>query len=135
MADLAITAALVRPLEGCVIRRFTAGEAMTPGQPVYMSGNDTVSLCDASAVATNRCIGLVISNSNGAVSFAAGERVDVVLFGPVVGFSANLAANTLVYTDDDAGVLADAAGTKTTIVGVGLNTSTLLVRPQIVTLA
>jgi len=135
MADLTITAALVRPLEGCVIRRFTAGEAMTPGQPVYMSGNDTVSLCDASAVATNKCIGLVISNSNGAVSFAAGEKVDVVLYGPVTGFSANLAAGTVVYTDDDAGVLADAAGTKDTMVGIGLNTTTLLVRPQIIDFA
>lgn len=135
MADLTIAAASVRPLEGCIIRRFTAGEAMTPGQPVYMSGNNTVSLCDASAVATNKCIGLVVSNSSGATSFAAGEKVDVVLFGPVTGFSANLAADTVVYTDDDAGVLADAVGTKGCMVGIGLNTSTLLVRPQIIDFA
>ena len=135
MADLTITAASVRPLEGCIIRRFTAGEAMTPGQPVYPSGNNTVSLCDASALATNRCIGLVVSNQNGAVSFAAGDPVDVVLFGPVAGFATNLAAGTVVYTDDDAGVLADAAGTKDTVVGIGLSTSVLLVRPQIIDFA
>jgi hypothetical protein len=132
MADLTITAANVRPLEGCIIRRFTAGEAMTPGQPVYMSAANTVSLCDASAVATNGCIGLVVSNHNGAVSFAEGDPVDVVLYGPVTGFATNLAAATVVYTDDDAGILADAAGTKDTVVGIGLSTSVLLVRPQII---
>jgi hypothetical protein len=135
MADLTITAASVRPLEGCIIRRFTAGEAMTPGQPVYLSGNNTVSLCDASTVATNGCIGLVVSNQNGAVSFAAGDPVDVVLFGPVNGFATNLAAGKVVYTDDDAGVLADAAGTKDTVVGIGLSTTVLLVRPQIIDFA
>jgi hypothetical protein len=135
MADLTIIAASVRPLEGCIIRRFTAGEVMTPGQPVYLSGNNTVSLCDASAVATNGCIGLVVSNQNGAVSFASGDPVDVVLFGPVNGFATNLAAGTVVYTDDDAGVLADAAGTKDTVVGIGLSTTVLLVRPQIIDFA
>jgi hypothetical protein len=85
-------------------------------------------------VATNKCIGLVVANGSGAVSFASGDMVDVVLFGPVTGFATNLAADTLVHTDDDPGVLADAAGTKDTIVGIGLSTSVLLVRPQIVSL-
>jgi hypothetical protein len=100
-----------------------------------MSDSDTVSLCDASDVTKNFCVGIVVSNSDGAVSFASGEKVDVVLYGPVTGFATNLAANTVVYTDDDAGVLADAAGTKGTMVGIGLSTSVLLVKPQIIDFA
>ena len=134
MADLTVTAASVRPLEGCIIRKYIAGATLTPGQPVYMSGNDTVSPCNAGAVATNKCIGLAVANGSGAVSFSAGSMVDVVLFGPVAGFATNLAADTLVHTGDVAGILADAAGTKDTIVGIGLSATVLLVRPQIVTL-
>jgi hypothetical protein len=132
MADLTITAASVRPVGHCIIGRFTAGETITPGQPVYVSGNNTVSLTDGSALTTAACIGLVVSNSNGAVSFAAGDEVDVVLFGKVTGFATNLAANTAVYVDDDAGVLADAVGTKVCRVGIGVNTTTLLVNPMLI---
>ncbi|MFA4972553.1 MAG: hypothetical protein WC683_08050 [bacterium] len=131
MADLTITAASVRPVGHCLIGRFTAGATLTPGQPVYLSGNDTVSLTDGSALTTAACIGLVVSNSNGAVSFSSGEEVDVVMFGLVTGFATNLAANTAVYVDDDAGVLADAVGTKVCRVGIGKNASTLLVNPML----
>ena len=132
MADFTITAASVRPVGHCIINRYTAGETITPGQPVYISGNDTVSLTDGSALTTAACIGLVISNSNGAVSFASGEEVDVVEFGFVTGFATNLAANTAVYVDDDAGVLADAVGTTVCRVGIGKNTTTLLVNPMLI---
>ena len=132
MADLTITAASVRPVGHCIVRRFTAGETITPGQPVYVSGNSTVSLTDGSALTTGACIGLVISDSNGAVSFVSGVEVDVVMFGVVDGFATNLAANTAVYVDDDAGVLSTAAGTKVCRVGIGLNTTMLLVNPMLI---
>lgn len=131
MADLTITAASVRPVGHCLIGRFTAGATLTPGQPVYLSGNDTVSLTDGSALTTAACIGLVVSDSSGAVSFASGTEVDVVMFGLVTGFATNLAANTAVFVDDDAGVLADAVGTKVCRVGIGKNTTTLLVNPML----
>lgn len=135
MADLTVTVANVRPLPGCIIRRFKAAATLTPGQPVYVSANDTVDLADASALPGATCIGLVVAGADGAVSFAAGDWVDVVLFGPVEGFATNLAAGTRVYVDDDAGILADAVGTKVTLVGVGLNTTVLLVTPNVVTVA
>ena len=132
MADLTITAASVRPVGHCIIGRYTAGETITPGQPVYVSGNNTVSLTDGSALATAACIGLVVSDSTGATSFASGTEVDVVMFGLVTGFASNLAANTAVYVDDDAGILADAVGTKVCRVGIGKNTTTLLVNPMLI---
>jgi hypothetical protein len=135
MADLTITAASVRPLAGCILRRFTAGETLTPGQPVYVSGTNIVSLTVGTALGTAACIGLVVSDSSGAVSFVVGKEVDVVLFGPVTGFATNLAAGTVCYVDDDAGIIADAVGTKVTIVGIGENTTTLLVNPRIIGVA
>jgi hypothetical protein len=42
---------------------------------------------------------------------------------------------TYYYVDDDAGVISDTAGTKSTIIGIGLDTETLLVRPQVVALS
>ncbi len=135
MADLTITAASVRPVGHCIVRRFTAGATITPGQPVYVSANNTVSLADASALATGACIGLAVSDSDGSTSFSSGDEIDVVLFGVVEGFATNLAAGTRVYVDDDAGVLADAVGTKVCIVGIGLNTPMLLVNPVLLSSA
>jgi hypothetical protein len=135
MADVTIVAADVRPLPGCIIRPFKAGETLTPGQPVYISAADTVSLADGSAVATAAAIGLVVACPNGAVTAAAGEWVDVVLFGPVAGFSTNMAAGGRFFVDDDAGVIADTTGTKSCLLGIGLSGSVLLVSPILLSIS
>ena len=135
MADVTVVAADVRPLGGCIIRRFTAGEALTFGIPVYLSAANTVSKADGSAVATACCIGVVVAGALGNSSVASGEECDVVVFGPVAGYSTNMAFGSKFYVDDDAGIIADAAGTKSTIIGVGLSGAVLLVNPQYVGLA
>lgn len=134
MADITVVAASVRPVNKsqCIMRRYTAGEAMTPGQPVYPSGNDTVSLTDGSAVSTACCVGVVVSGANGGATIASGEEVDVVAFGPVTGYSTNMAAGAVLFVDDDAGIISTASGTKTTVIGVGINASTMFVMPCIV---
>ena len=135
MADITVVPASVRPLGGAIIRRFTAGEAMTPGQPVYVSANDTVSLTDGSAVATAACIGVAVAAASGGATIASGEACDVVTEGAVTGYTTNMAAGKLLFVDDDAGVIADATGTKSTIIGVGMNASTMYVRPTIISIA
>ncbi len=132
MSDVTIDYANIRPLDGCIIRRMTAGEAMAVGQPVYVSANDTVSLTDASDTTKNFCVGVVVAGAEGGTAIASGEEVDVVLYGPVAGYSTNMAAGTVFWTNDSVGVIADAAGTKDTMIGIGLNASVLLVKPQIV---
>lgn len=131
MTDLSVTAADVRPLSGCIIRRFTAGGTINVGSPVALSAAKTVVAADASNYATACAIGVLVATAPNAASTtaaASGEEVDVVLFGPVAGFTCTYA--TLYYVDDDAGVMADAAGSKDCIVGIGLDTETLLVHPQ-----
>jgi len=136
MTDLTVTAASVRPLPGCVIRRFTAGGTINVGSPVYLSSNSTIGAADGSTITQVWAIGvLAATNPNAAsqVAAASGDACDVVLFGPVAGYTC--VANTVYYVDDDAGVIADAAGTKDCIIGIGLDTTTLLVRPQLVDLS
>jgi hypothetical protein len=135
MADVTVVAASVRPLGQCIIFRATAGEAMTPGQPVYMSAAGVVSLTDGSDLTKSYCVGVVVAGANGGASIASGEEVDVVAFGRVTGYSTNMAANKPYFVDDDAGVIADATGTKSTIIGVGLDGSTMLVNPSIISIA
>ena len=135
MSDVVIVAADVRPLPGCIIRRFTAGDTISMGQPVYLSAADTVSLADGSAVATAAAIGVAVATPDGGTSCVSGEMVDVVLFGPVAGYSTYMAYGAYYYIDDDAGVIATSAGTKSTILGVGLSGSVLLVRTTPVTLS
>ncbi len=132
MADLTFTVALVRPVGQCLIGRYLAGATLTPGVAVYLSGNRVVSPADGSAVATGMCIGVVIANQDGAVSFASGEEVDVLEFGKMAGVASNLAAGTICYVDDDAGIIADAVGTKVCRVGVGVSASVLLVNPCLI---
>jgi len=136
MADLTVTAADVRPLPGCVVRRFTAGGAIDVGAPVVLSAAKTVVEADASTLAGATAIGVMVATAPNAASTtaaASGEECDVALFGPVAGFACTY--NTIYYVDDDAGVIADAAGTKSFIIGIGLDTETLLVRPQFVALS
>jgi hypothetical protein len=137
MTDITVTAADVRPLGGCIIRRFTAGAAIDVGAPVYLSAAKTVSEADGSAVATAAAIGVMVATAPNAASTtaaASGEECDVVLFGPVAGMT-SMVYGTYYYVDDDAGVISDTAGTKSTIIGIGLDTETLLVRPQVVALS
>ena len=139
MADVTISAADIRPLPGCIIRRFTAGGVIGVGQPVYVSANDTVKAADGSAVATAACIGVLVAVGGASpasrIAAASGDPVDVVLFGPVAGYSTNMAAGAYFYVDDDEGVISTAAGTKSTIIGVGLSGSVMLVRVTPVGLA
>ena len=138
MADVTITAADVRPLPGAIVRRFTAGGSINAGEPVYVNAADAVSQADGSAVSTSFAIGVMVATGPSASSrtiAASGDPVDVALFGPVAGYSTNMAAGTVFYVDDDAGVIADAAGTKDTIIGIGLSTSVMLVHPQIIDLS
>lgn len=134
MADVTVVAALVRPLTGCRTVRFTAGSAMTPGQPVYISGDDTVSLTNGGALGTASCIGVVVGGAAGGAAIASGEEVDVAILGPVTGYSTNMVAGTRFYCKDAAGVIADVAGTKATLIGVGKNATTLFVSPNVVTI-
>lgn len=130
MADLTVVAADVRPLPGAITARYTAGGSINVGDAVYLSGNKAVSQADGSAYATSVAIGVLVAIGAEAASStiaASGDPVDVCLFGRCAGFTTS--AGTLYFVDDDAGVIADAVGTKDCVVGVGEGSGVLIVRP------
>jgi len=110
MADISLTAADVRPLPGATIERYDAGGSLTAGDAVYMASDGDVEESDANAAGTTYTIGIVVSGPEGKTSFVAGDRVDVVTWGRVTGFSGATPGDVL-YQSDTAGALGDAAGT------------------------
>jgi hypothetical protein len=136
MANLTITAIDVRPLTGAITRKAVANEAMTVGDAVYIDGSSgglpTVKMTLHAVLATGNFWGIVVAGDPaklGATAIAIGDTVDVVVFGPVAGFS-GATAGGFVWGSDTAGKVADAAGTKSTIVGVMESPAVLFVRPM-----
>lgn len=133
MADITVTPANVRPLEGAVIRRHTAGAAFTFGEAVYIHSGGTVKEADANAsLLTALAIGIVIAPSPGnpgASSVATGDVCDVVTEGPVTGFS-GMTPGTQVWLSNTAGAVADAvSATHSCVMGFAESATVLFVRP------
>lgn len=135
MAQITYTAADVRAGTGAITRKATAGEAMTVGDSVYVSGANgnipVVSKTVATAINTSNMFGIVVAGApekNGSTSIASGDVVDVVTYGPVYGFSGT--AGGFAWCGDTAGQITDAVGTKSCIAGVMESSSVLFVRPM-----
>ena len=108
MASVTVTAADVRPLPGAIVRRYEAGATMTPGDLVYVASDGQVELADIDGAASAQAIGIVVAGPDGKTSFSTGEQVDVVVFGPVAGFS-SLTPGALHYGSVTAGDIETAA--------------------------
>lgn len=128
-ATLETVAEHVKPLQGAIIRRYTAGAAVTAGAPVYLDSSGYVQMGDSDAVATNAVIGCAVQGAT-----ASGERIDVVIYGPINNMTA-ATPGALVYTQATAGALGESAGTKTTIIGKAESATILLVQPSIISLS
>jgi len=110
MGDITVTAANVRPLNGAIIRRGTAGATITPGQVVYLDGANGWKPADASAAASAKARGIAVSDGFGSVSFASGQAIDIVIFGPVTGF-ASMTPGAAHFVSETAGAVNDTAPT------------------------
>jgi hypothetical protein len=116
----------IKPLEGAIIRRGTLGATTLAGQPVTLQSDGYWDPTDASAAQVTVAIAV-----QGGV---AGDRVDLVRYGPVVCFTA-ATVGALIYASDTAGAFAEAAGTADTIIGYAESATVLFVQPQIITLS
>lgn len=136
MADISKTAANVRPLNGAIIRRGEAGGSGSIGDLVYLDGTNGWKQADANgsqAAAMGRGIA-VGQGAEGATTFADGDKIDIVIFGPVEGFTGMTPGGT-VYSSATAGAVADAAPAETGddwdfIVGWAESATVLIVHPQ-----
>lgn len=134
MALLTVTAADVRPLNGAVVRRAQAAETQAVGQCVYISsasGNvPIVTKAIATAVATSDLYGIIVAgdpSKPGSTTIAAGDAVDVCVFGPVAGVAGT--AGACAFVSDTAGSFGDAVGTKSSIAGFMESATVLFIRP------
>lgn len=135
MASVTLTAASIKPLNGAITRRGTAGATLTPGAAVYLdTGSNGWKLADADAQASAMARGIVVSDGVGSTSFASGVAVDIVVFGPVDGFS-GMTVGSNVFNSVTAGEIDQTApaltGDYPFAIGWAASASVLFVQPQI----
>lgn len=116
---------LIKPLEGAIVRRYTAGAAVTAGCPVAFDSSGYVQHADgnSSDPVADMVQGIAIQ-----AAAAAGDRVDVVLYGPVSCVT-GATPGAYVYISDTAG-LPDVSSTSNGLIGIAESTTVLFVRPQ-----
>lgn len=132
MSDITCTAANVRPLEGAKIIRKEAGAAINVGASVYVDSNGDIQATDGDAIGTTWSIGIMVAvGAKGATAAADGDACDVVVEGPVTGFS-SMTPGTLCYVSGTAGKLATTVTDNGCIVGFAESATTVFVRPETV---
>ena len=116
---------VIKPLNGAVVRRYTAGAAVTAGYPVYLDSSGYVRIASATAVSTNFVLGVAIK------AIASGDMGPIVVKGPILCLTGATPGGKL-YTMTSAGGMHHAAGTKVTVVGVAETATILNVSPRMV---
>ena len=118
MADIAFTAADIRPLVGSVTKPYQAGGAGGVGDAVYVAADADVEVADAGTAALAQAIGIVTAvGTLGALTFVAGDMLDVTIFGPVAGWT-GATPGDLAFVSATAGNIADAAPAATNFIWV-----------------
>lgn len=123
------TADNIKPLEGAIVRRYTAGATIAAGEIVALQSDGYVDPADASSLAG--VIGTIGVCLQAAVS---GQRCDVVVSGPVKCLT-GATPGAIVYVGDAAGEPVETAGTKSFIVGVNESATVLFVRCETIDLS
>ena len=124
------TIANVKPLEGAIVRRFTVGSTLVPGEVAAMSSDGYIDPADVTS-ASVQIVGIVLPRGGigGPISsFAAGDRCDVVVFGPVVCTTGGTPGKT-VHATNTAGEPGESAGSNAGIVGFSESAAVVFVRP------
>jgi len=135
MANISVTAADVKPLEGAQVRRGTAGSAGAVGSLVYLAsdGKWDKATNAASASAEARGIVVAVNGVAGASSFAENDRIDIVREG-AVAFGTGMTPGGKVYVGTDGKgdqVLPSGAGTHVFIVGYAEAANIIYLSPQV----
>lgn len=133
IANATVVSTIV-PLEGAVTRRYTAGSAITPGDAVCMSSDGYIDPADSDALSTNTLVGIAVKPRNQGTAYAAGDVVDVVVFGPVCCVTGGT-PGAYAYTSATGGAITESAGTKSLIIGFVETADTIFVRPVPITLS
>ena len=118
------TADNIKPLNGAIIRRFTAGAAVAAGEIVSMQSDGYVDPANTTSAA-QKVMGVALQ-----AAAAAGHGIDVVVFGPVVCVTGATPGAT-IHASDTAGEPAESAGTNGGITGIAESATVVFVRPEV----
>lgn len=137
MADIVISNGAVRPLNGAIIRRFTAGATVNVGDAVFVQTDGTVKAADADSEADSQARGVVVAvGVAGATSATSGAAVDVVTHGPVALGTSGLTEGGVIFVSTTAGKLDQTApsanGDYPFIIGWAEADGVLYVAPQVI---
>lgn len=124
------TVANIKPLDGAIVRRFTAGAAIEPGELVCMSSDGKIDPAIGTSVAAAQCLGVALPPRNQGTAYADGDVVDVVTYGACKCLT-GATIGAIVYVTDTAGEPGETAGTKAAIAGIAESATVLFVRPQV----
>jgi len=114
-------ATTIKPLEGAIVRRYTAGATIAAGEIVAMQSDGYVDPANTTAAAA--CVvGIALQ------SVAAGQIVDVVIHGPVTAITGGTPGSTL-HATNTAGEPGESAGTNAGIAGFVEAATIAFVRP------
>ncbi len=119
------TAELIKPLEGSMTRRFTAGSTISAGEIVSMSADGYIDPTDCANFPGASVMGVAVQSA------VVGQRLDVVTFGPVICLT-GATPGGLIYATDTAGEPGEAVGTKDVLVGVAESATILFVRVEFI---
>jgi len=116
------TAANIKPLEGALIDRFTAGAALAAGEVVGMSSDGYIDPADSTS-AKSLVLGVAVQ-----AAAAAGERIDVVTHGRVKCLT-GATPGAVVYNSTTAGEPLETVAGNQTAAGIAVSATILFVRP------
>ncbi len=119
------TAEHIKPLEGARLRRYTAGATIAAGEIVSLMADGYVDPADTTAMTGSCVVGIAIQAA------VAGQRLDVVVAGPVVCLLEATPA-ALYYASDTPGEPSATVGTKDVLVGYAESATVLFVRIEFI---
>jgi hypothetical protein len=119
------TAELIKPLDGAVVRRFTAGATIAAGEIVALMADGYVDPANTTDFTAACVVGIAIKAA------VSGQRVDVVTHGAVVCLL-DATPGSLIYASDTAGEPSESVGTKDVLVGIAESATVLFVRPEFI---
>jgi len=119
------TAANIKPLEGALIDRFTAGAAIAAGELVSMSSDGYIDPADSTS-AKSLVLGVAVQ-----AAAAAGERIDVVTHGRVKCLT-GATPGAVVYNSTTAGEPLETVAGNQTVAGIAESATVLFVHPATV---
>lgn len=133
MATVAPVPTEVRPLDGCLTRTGTAGEAMTVGSVVQIVGDGEWEMANATtADGVAGVLGIVVSGSlnDKDGDIASGETISVVIHGGVyLGSTVTLDETKMYFPWTTDGILSDVAPANFRSFGYPLNATCIFVNP------